>query len=106
MEEDEDGRRRSKLAALVEDCGRREKKIFMSIILNGRWTVVPNALGRTVHFPGNGKGKGSCCGVVFMTFLKFSLKCREGNPCREAASNALSQRWALKIKVRANKNIW
>jgi len=25
-----------------------------------------------------------------MTFLKFSLKCREGNPCREAASNALS----------------
>jgi hypothetical protein len=30
--------------------------------------VVPNALGRTVHFPGNGKGKGSCCGIVFMTF--------------------------------------
>jgi hypothetical protein len=47
-------------------------------------------LGRTVHFLGNGKGKGSCCDVVFMTFLKFSLKCREGNPCREAASNALS----------------
>jgi hypothetical protein len=36
------------------------------------------------------KGKGSCCGVVFMTFLKFSLKCREGNSCREAASNALT----------------
>jgi hypothetical protein len=48
-------------------------------------------LGRTVHFPGNEKGKGSCCGVDFMTFLKFSLKCREGNPCREAASNALTQ---------------
>jgi len=52
--------------------------------------VLPNELGRTVHFPGNGKGKGSCCGVVFMTFLKFFLKCREGNPCREVASNALS----------------
>jgi hypothetical protein len=50
--------------------------------------VLPNALGRTVHFPGNGKGKGSCCGVVFMTFLKFFLKCREENLCREAASNA------------------
>jgi hypothetical protein len=49
--------------------------------------VLPNALGRTVHFTGNGKGKGSCCGVVFMTFLKFFLKCREWNPCREAASN-------------------
>jgi hypothetical protein len=47
-------------------------------------------LGITVHFPGNEKGKGSCCGVDFMIFLKFSLKCREGNPCREAASNALS----------------
>jgi len=42
----------------------------------------------TEHFPGNGKGKGSCCGVVFMTFLKFFLKCREENLCREAASNA------------------
>jgi len=28
--------------------------------------------------------------LVFMTFLKFSLKCREGNSCREAASNALT----------------
>jgi hypothetical protein len=36
MEEDEDGRRRSKSAALVEDCGRREKIFFMSIILYGR----------------------------------------------------------------------
>jgi hypothetical protein len=37
------------------------------------------------------KGKGSCCSIDFMTFLKFSLKCREENPCREAARNALSQ---------------
>jgi hypothetical protein len=49
-------------------------------------------LGTTVHFPGNEKGKGSCCGVDFMIFFKFSLKCREGNPCREAASNALRYR--------------
>jgi hypothetical protein len=24
-----------------------------------------------------------------LTFLKFSLKCKKENPCREAASNAL-----------------
>jgi hypothetical protein len=36
------------------------------------------------------KGKGSYCGEDFLTFLNFSLKCREGNPCREAASNALT----------------
>jgi hypothetical protein len=53
--------------------------------------LLNNRVGSEQFFPmpGNGKGKGSCCGVVFMTFLKFSLKCREGNPCREAASNAL-----------------
>jgi hypothetical protein len=28
--------------------------------------------------------------MVFLTFLKFSLKFREQIPCREAASNALS----------------
>jgi hypothetical protein len=50
-------------------------------------------LGRTVHFPGNGKGKESCCGVDFMTFLKFFLKCREGNPYRKAASNALTSNY-------------
>jgi hypothetical protein len=36
--------------------------------------VLPNALGSTVHFPGNGKGKGSCCGVDFMTFFKIFPK--------------------------------
>jgi hypothetical protein len=51
--------------------------------------VLPKALGSTVAIIGNIYGKGSCCRIGFLTFLKFFLKCKEGNPCREAASNAL-----------------
>jgi hypothetical protein len=58
----------------VERVAERERAFF----------IIPISLLIIVHFSGNGKGKGSCCGVVFMTFLKFFLK------CREAASNALS----------------
>jgi hypothetical protein len=74
MEEDEDGRRRSKSAALVEDCGRREKKKIYEYNIEWEVNSASQCIGKNCSLPREWKREGKLLWCSFYDFFKIFPK--------------------------------